>query len=44
MCVCSSDEPKTKLPHKVSASLAQALQKLDLSKKAEKEKQGECCP
>ncbi|KAM9335260.1 cysteine and histidine-rich domain-containing protein 1 [Symphorus nematophorus] len=34
----SSDEPKTKLPHKVSASLAQALEKLDLSKKAEKEK------
>uniref|UniRef100_A0A8C4D9D1 Zgc:92429 n=1 Tax=Dicentrarchus labrax TaxID=13489 RepID=A0A8C4D9D1_DICLA len=29
----SSDEPKTKMPHKVSASLAQALEKLDLSKK-----------
>ncbi|XP_074518081.1 cysteine and histidine-rich domain-containing protein 1 [Halichoeres trimaculatus] len=34
----SSDEPKTKLPHKVSASLAQALEKLDITKKAEKEK------
>ncbi|XP_076581158.1 cysteine and histidine-rich domain-containing protein 1 [Chaetodon auriga] len=33
----SSDEPKTKLPHKVSASLAQVLEKLDISKKAEKE-------
>ncbi|KAI3375660.1 hypothetical protein L3Q82_003966 [Scortum barcoo] len=34
----SSDEPKVKLPHKVSASLAQALEKLDISKRAEKEK------
>ncbi|KAL6118249.1 itgb1bp2 [Pungitius sinensis] len=34
----SSDEPKTKLPHKVSASLAQALKKLDICRKAEEEK------
>ncbi|XP_068443271.1 cysteine and histidine-rich domain-containing protein 1 [Clinocottus analis] len=34
----SSEETKTKLPHKVSASLTQVLQKLDLSKKAEDEK------
>ncbi|KAF1380823.1 hypothetical protein PFLUV_G00168000 [Perca fluviatilis] len=34
----SSEEPKTKLPHKVSASLAQALEKLDISTKAEKDK------
>lgn len=34
----SSDEDKTKLPHKVSASLAQVLDKLDISKKAEREK------
>ncbi|KAM9836844.1 cysteine and histidine-rich domain-containing protein 1 [Aulostomus maculatus] len=32
-----SDEPKTKLPHKVSASLAQVLEKLDISKRAENE-------
>lgn len=38
---CSSEEAKTKIPHKVSASLAQALEKLDLSKKAEKEKLGQ---
>lgn len=42
MCVCSSEEAKTKIPHKVSATLAQALEKLDLSKKAEKEKLGQC--
>lgn len=43
MCVftCSSDEAKTKLPHKVSASLAQALEKLDISNRAEKEKKGQ---
>lgn len=41
MCACSSEEAKTKIPHKVSASLAQALEKLDLSKKAEKEKLGQ---
>ncbi|XP_045920935.1 cysteine and histidine-rich domain-containing protein 1 [Micropterus dolomieu] len=35
----SSDKPKTKLPHKVSASLAQVLEKLDMSKRVEKEKQ-----
>ncbi|XP_041635855.1 cysteine and histidine-rich domain-containing protein 1 [Cheilinus undulatus] len=34
----SSDEPKTKLPHKVSATLTQALEKLDISKKVEREK------
>ncbi|XP_073331172.1 cysteine and histidine-rich domain-containing protein 1 [Pagrus major] len=34
----SSEEPRTKLPHKVSASLAQALEKLDVNKKAEQEK------
>lgn len=34
----SSDEPMTKLPHKVSASLAKELEKLDISNKAEKEK------
>ncbi|XP_042368274.1 cysteine and histidine-rich domain-containing protein 1 [Plectropomus leopardus] len=34
----SSEEPKTKLPHKVSASLAQVLEKLDISKRAEREK------
>ncbi|KAM9717932.1 cysteine and histidine-rich domain-containing protein 1 [Menidia menidia] len=34
----SSDEPMTKLPHKVSASLAQVLQKLDISRKAENQK------
>ncbi|KAM8897612.1 cysteine and histidine-rich domain-containing protein 1 isoform 2-T2 [Spinachia spinachia] len=33
----SSNEPKTKLPHKVSASLAEALKKLDISRKAEEE-------
>uniref|UniRef100_UPI0037E8F935 cysteine and histidine-rich domain-containing protein 1 isoform X2 n=1 Tax=Semicossyphus pulcher TaxID=241346 RepID=UPI0037E8F935 len=32
------DEPRTKLAHKVSASLAQALEKLDISKKAENDK------
>uniref|UniRef100_A0A669DJG2 Zgc:92429 n=1 Tax=Oreochromis niloticus TaxID=8128 RepID=A0A669DJG2_ORENI len=36
----SSDEPMTKLPHKVSASLAQALEKLDISKRGENEKKG----
>lgn len=47
-CVCvfislrvhSSDEPMTKLPQKVSASLAQALEKLDISKRGEDEKKG----
>ncbi|XP_047429186.1 cysteine and histidine-rich domain-containing protein 1 [Mugil cephalus] len=34
----SSEEPMVKLPHKVSASLAQALEKLDISKRAENEK------
>ncbi|KAM6960121.1 cysteine and histidine-rich domain-containing protein 1 [Tautogolabrus adspersus] len=34
----SSEEPKTKLPHKVSASLSQALTKMDISKRAEQEK------
>ncbi|XP_033507588.1 cysteine and histidine-rich domain-containing protein 1 [Epinephelus lanceolatus] len=34
----SSDEAKTKLPHKVSASLAQVLEKLDISNRAENEK------
>eukprot|EP00064_Thunnus_orientalis_P025492 superscaffoldBa00013032_g25870 len=34
----SSDEPMTKLPHKVSASLSKELEKLDISNKAEKEK------
>ncbi|CAK6976403.1 cysteine and histidine-rich domain-containing protein 1 [Scomber scombrus] len=34
----SSDEAMTKLPHKVSASLAKELEKLDISKKAEDEK------
>lgn len=33
----SSDEPRVKLPHKVSASLAQVLEKLDISMKAEQE-------
>ncbi|XP_033181615.1 cysteine and histidine-rich domain-containing protein 1 isoform X2 [Mastacembelus armatus] len=33
----SSDEPKTKLPHKVSASLAQVVKKMEISQKAEKE-------
>lgn len=46
MCVClracSSEEAKTELPHKVSAALTQALQKLDLSKRAQKEKEGQC--
>lgn len=45
MCVCvcvfSPNEGKIKLPLKVSASLAQVLETLDLSKKAEKENQGE---
>lgn len=41
MCVFSPNEAKLKLPLKVSASLAQVLEKLDLSKKAEKENQGE---
>ncbi|XP_034412759.1 cysteine and histidine-rich domain-containing protein 1 [Cyclopterus lumpus] len=34
----SSEEPRTKLPYKVSASLAQVLEKLDISNKAEEEK------
>lgn len=34
----SSDEPKIKLPQKVSPSLTQVLEKLDLNKKAEEEK------
>ncbi|XP_077355803.1 cysteine and histidine-rich domain-containing protein 1 [Festucalex cinctus] len=34
----SSDEPKTKLPVKVAASLVTALQKLDMNERAEKEK------
>ncbi|KAK5848227.1 hypothetical protein PBY51_005859 [Eleginops maclovinus] len=34
----NSDEPRIKLPHKVSATLAQALEKLDLNTKAEYEK------
>ncbi|XP_029136147.1 cysteine and histidine-rich domain-containing protein 1 [Labrus bergylta] len=34
----SSEEPKTKLPHKVSASLSQALEKMDISKRVEREK------
>lgn len=45
--VSSPDEDKTQLPVKVSASLQQVLHKLDLSKKVEQEKQGECltwCP
>ncbi|XP_026208151.1 CHORD and p23_melusin_like domain-containing protein [Anabas testudineus] len=33
----SSDEPKSKLPQKVSASLVQALEKLEISKRAELE-------
>ncbi|XP_028261573.1 cysteine and histidine-rich domain-containing protein 1 [Parambassis ranga] len=33
-----SDEPLVKLPHKVSASLAQVLEKLDISKREEEEK------
>ncbi|GLD64661.1 cysteine and histidine-rich domain-containing protein 1-like protein [Lates japonicus] len=33
----SSDEPMTKLPPKVSASLAQVLEKLEISQRAEKE-------
>lgn len=48
LCMCvfislhvhSSDEPMTKLPQKVSASLAQALEKLDISKRGENEKKG----
>uniref|UniRef100_A0A3Q3N8I8 Zgc:92429 n=1 Tax=Labrus bergylta TaxID=56723 RepID=A0A3Q3N8I8_9LABR len=36
----SSEEPKTKLPHKVSASLSQALEKMDISKRVEREKKG----
>ncbi|CAN9509727.1 unnamed protein product [Ophioblennius macclurei] len=32
------DEPMTKLPHKVSASLVQVLEKLDISRNGEKEK------
>lgn len=46
----SADEPRTKLPFKVSPSLEQILQKLDLNKKAEQEKKesqgvapGTCC-
>lgn len=35
----SSDEARTKLPNKVSASLAQILEKLDLNKKQEQEQQ-----
>lgn len=42
MAACSSEEAMTKIPHKVSASLAQVLEKLDLSKKAQKEKLGQC--
>uniref|UniRef100_A0A3Q3XAA6 Uncharacterized protein n=1 Tax=Mola mola TaxID=94237 RepID=A0A3Q3XAA6_MOLML len=38
----NSEEAKTELPHKVSAALTQALQKLDLSKRAQKEKEGQC--
>uniref|UniRef100_A0A3B4X7S0 Zgc:92429 n=1 Tax=Seriola lalandi dorsalis TaxID=1841481 RepID=A0A3B4X7S0_SERLL len=38
----SSDEPMTKLPQKVSASLAQVLEKLEISKKAEKDQKGQC--
>ncbi|XP_072232853.1 cysteine and histidine-rich domain-containing protein 1 [Leuresthes tenuis] len=34
----SSDEPVTELPHKVSASLAQVLEKLDISMRVESEK------
>ncbi|XP_070710494.1 cysteine and histidine-rich domain-containing protein 1 [Pempheris klunzingeri] len=34
----SSDEPKTKLPYKVSASLAKELEKMDINKKVEREK------
>ncbi|XP_043952921.1 cysteine and histidine-rich domain-containing protein 1 [Gambusia affinis] len=34
----SSDQPMTKLPHKVSASLIQALEKLGLDRSAESEK------
>ncbi|KAM6909564.1 cysteine and histidine-rich domain-containing protein 1 [Xenentodon cancila] len=34
----SSEEPMTKLPHKVSASLAQVLEKLDINQKADSEK------
>uniref|UniRef100_A0A673BVM5 Zgc:92429 n=1 Tax=Sphaeramia orbicularis TaxID=375764 RepID=A0A673BVM5_9TELE len=37
----SSDEPKTKLLHKVSASLTQALEKLDLNIKAEAEQKAD---
>lgn len=41
--VCfSSDEPQSKLPQKVSASLLQALEKLEISKKAELEQKGQC--
>ncbi|TKS93080.1 Cysteine and histidine-rich domain-containing protein 1 CHORD domain-containing protein 1 [Collichthys lucidus] len=36
----SSDEPKIKLPQKVSPSLTQVLEKLDLNKKAEEQKKG----
>lgn len=38
--VCSSDEPKIKLPQKVSPSLTQVLEKLDLNKKEEEQKKG----
>ncbi|KAG7498123.1 hypothetical protein JOB18_049459 [Solea senegalensis] len=34
----SSEEPKVKLPHKVSASLTQQLEKLETSKRSEEEK------
>ncbi|KAM4714486.1 cysteine and histidine-rich domain-containing protein 1 [Anableps anableps] len=37
----SSDQPMTKLPHKVSASLIQALEKLGLSSSAESENRDE---
>lgn len=37
----SPDEAKIKLPLKASTSLTEALEKLDLSKKAESEKQGQ---
>lgn len=37
---CSSDEPRTKLPQKVSASLVQALDKLEISNRAELEQKG----
>uniref|UniRef100_A0A3Q3QRH2 Uncharacterized protein n=1 Tax=Monopterus albus TaxID=43700 RepID=A0A3Q3QRH2_MONAL len=38
----SSDESKIKLPNKVSASLAQVLEKLEISKRAEQEQKGRC--